>query len=143
MKAMEAPGFRHNVSAEPTYSIYQLSSWLRRLRLPVHYRQYIDDPSNFPKTYQSLETLFKCQISVFPYENLTVHYSATHLVNIKPEVLYRKMMQDPSRGRGGYCMELSIFFHHMLRGLGFRVIMAGVRNRTRTDGIPSGEYQGW
>ncbi|KAM3529574.1 hypothetical protein MY4038_005366 [Beauveria bassiana] len=52
-------------------------------------------------------------------------------------------MQDPSPGRGGYCMELSIFFHHMLRGLGFWVTMTGVRNRTRTDGIPSREYQGW
>lgn len=96
-----------------------------------------------PKTNHSLEILFKSQITVFPYENLTVHYSPTHLVDIKPNVLYLKMMEDPSRGRGGYCMELSIFFHHMLRGLGFRVIMTGVRNRTRTDGVPSGEYQGW
>jgi len=40
-------------------------------------------------------------------------------------------------------MELSIFFHHMLRGLGFHVYMTGVRNRTRTEGVPQGEYQGW
>ncbi|OAA35324.1 arylamine N-acetyltransferase 2 [Beauveria brongniartii RCEF 3172] len=139
---MEATGFRHQVSAEPTYSTYQLSSWLPRLSLPVPYRQYIDDPLEIPKTYKSLGILFKSQISVLPYENPTVHYSTTHLVNIKPDVLYRKMMQDPSRGRGGYCMELSIFFHHMLHGLGFRVTMTGVRNRTRTDGIPNGEYQG-
>lgn len=96
-----------------------------------------------PKANHSLEVLFKCQTTVFPYENLTVHYSPTHLVDIKPDVLYRKMMEVPSRGRGGYCMELSIFFHPTLRGLGFRIIMTGIRNRTRTDGVPSGDYQGW
>lgn len=140
---MEVPGFRHNVPPEPAYSTTSVSAWLQRLRLPVQYRHYINDPSAIPKTYQALSVLFKCQITTFPYENLTVHYSPTHLVNIEPDVLYRKMMEEPNRGRGGYCMELSIFFHHMLRGLGFQVTMTGVRNRTRTDGVPSGEYQGW
>ncbi|KAM0250033.1 hypothetical protein ACHAQJ_008802 [Trichoderma viride] len=31
----------------------------------------------------------------------------------------------------------------MLRGLGFHVYLTGVRNRTRTDGVPQGETQGW
>lgn len=96
-----------------------------------------------PKTEESLRVLFRCQITTFPYENLSVHYSPTHLVNIEPDTLYSKMMGPSNNGRGGYCLELSIFFHHMLRGLGFYVYMTGVRNRARTDGIPQGEYQGW
>lgn len=140
---MEVLGPRQNATSKPAYSEFQASAWLRRLRLPASYQPYIDQPAGIPKTYQVLETLFQSQISIFPYENLSVHYSPSHLVGIKPDALYHKMMDNESRGRGGYCMELSIFFHHMLRVLGFTVIMAGVRNRTRTDGVPDGEYQGW
>jgi arylamine N-acetyltransferase len=140
---MALDSFRDAIPQESAYTPSQVSTWLRQIDLPEIYQQYIDSPSAFPKTVESLTALFRCQITTFPYENLTVHYSATHLVNIEPHALYRKMMTSPSTGRGGYCMELSIFFHHMLRGLGFHVYMTGVRNRTRTDGVPDGEYQGW
>ncbi|UNI17781.1 hypothetical protein JDV02_004100 [Purpureocillium takamizusanense] len=131
---------------EPQQSVYsddQVAAWLRRISLPAQYAQYISTPSAIPKTEECLRILFRCQITTFPYENLTVHYSPTHRVDINPRSLYSKMMEPPHNGRGGYCMELSIFFHHMLRGLGFHVYMTGVRNRTRTDGEPRGEYQGW
>lgn len=138
---MEA--FRDSSPPESAYSSVQVAAWLRRIALPSAYTHYIDAPATIPKTRESLRTLFRCQITTFPYENLSVHYSQTHQVNIRPEVLYAKMMGPSSNGRGGYCMELSIFFHHMLRALGFYVYMTGVRNRTRTDGVPQGEYQGW
>ncbi|KAA8645164.1 N-terminal acetyltransferase [Aspergillus tanneri] len=57
-------------------------------------------------------------------------------------VLYRKLMgrQPPGRkGRGGYFMEFSIFFHHILRVLGFHVYMTGIRAHERGS---HGEYQG-
>lgn len=135
--------------ATPEASAYtreQITAWLKVIALPLSYTKYIESPETFPKTAESLHTLMRCQITTFPYENLTVHYSPTHLVDIRPEVLYNKMMgprRDRGKGRGGYCMELSIFFHHILRGLGFHVYMTGVRNRTRTDGVPQGQYVGW
>ncbi|RDA85189.1 hypothetical protein CP532_2370 [Ophiocordyceps camponoti-leonardi (nom. inval.)] len=139
---MEA--FRDPQTPEPSaYSAQQVSAWLRHIHLPRHYAPYAEEPTTFPKTPEALRTLFRAQITSFPYENLSVHYSRTHLVDIRPEVLYDKMMGPSANGRGGYCMELSIFFHHMLRGLGFFVYMTGVRNRTRTDGVPGGDYQGW
>ena len=140
---MPVGAFRNSSPQESAYSQSQISAWLRRIGLPEQYGQYIDSPSTFPKSAESLATLFRCQITTFPYENLSVHYSATHLVTIKPDALFNKMMGPPANGRGGYCMELSIFFHHMLRGLGFHVYMTGVRNRTRSDSVPNGEYQGW
>lgn len=135
--------FRDHEAQASAYSIAQIATWLSRISLPRAYTQYIEAPSTIPKTAATLQTLFRCQITTFPYENLSVHYSSTHQVNIKPDVLYQKMMGPNHGGRGGYCMELSIFFHHMLRGLGFHVYKTGVRNRTRTDGVPKGEYQGW
>lgn len=135
--------FRDASPQESAYSAPQVAAWLRRISLPPSYAQYIDAPSTIPKTAEALRTLFRCQITTFPYENLSVHYSKTHQVDIQPGVLYTKMLGPSCNGRGGYCMEISILFHHMLRGLGFHVYMTGVRNRTRTDGVPQGEYQGW
>lgn len=40
-------------------------------------------------------------------------------------------------------MENSIFFNHVLKGLGFQVYTAGVRIRPRIGGVPGGDYIGW
>ena len=124
---------------EPQQSAYsddEVSAWLQRISLPARYRQHMSRPATIPKTEECLVALFRCQITTFSYENLSVHYSPTHRVDINPRSLYSKMMEAPHYGRGGYCMELGIFFHHMLRGLGFHVYMTGMRNRTRSDGVP-------
>ncbi|KAL4913775.1 hypothetical protein BDW62DRAFT_213971 [Aspergillus aurantiobrunneus] len=52
---------------------------------------------------------------------ISVHCSPTHLVDIRSKILYEK---------GSYRMELSIFSHNMLRGLG-------------TNRVPEREYQGF
>ncbi|KGO42339.1 Arylamine N-acetyltransferase [Penicillium expansum] len=49
----------------------------------------------------------------------------------------------PRSCRGGYFLEMGIFFHHILRGLGFSLYMTGGRSRDRIDGIPEGEFMGW
>jgi arylamine N-acetyltransferase len=128
------------------YTQTQITKYIRYIALPERYTAYLTNPQAFPKTEQALKDLFRCQITRFPYDNLTCHYSATQLAEIQPEKIYTKLMGHrdtvPS-GRGGYCLEVSIFFHHILRGLGFSVYMTGVRNRERVDGIPQGEFKGW
>ena len=81
-------------------------------------------------------------LSIAPYENLCLHYSPTHKIDLDPQVLFKKIVVE-ARGRGGYCMENSILFNHVLRGLGFDVYTAGVRIRPRINGVPGGEYMGW
>lgn len=133
----------HEAPQPSAYSKEQISNWIRRVDPPHSILQHMEDPDHIPKTAVALRTLMRCQITTFPYENLSVHYSPTHLVNIHPQVLYDKLMGPENGGRGGYCMELSIFFYHVLRAIGFDVYMTGVRNRTRTNGVPGGTYQGW
>ncbi|KAJ5537586.1 hypothetical protein N7494_007065 [Penicillium frequentans] len=128
------------------FSPTQLTKYLTYLALPSKYEPYITNPTSFPKTEEALTTLFRCQITRFPYDNLTLHYTETAVIDIAPLNIYDKFMgagETPPSGRGGYCLECSIFFHHVLLGLGFSVYMTGVRNRERIDGIPQGEYQGW
>ncbi|KAJ6111373.1 hypothetical protein N7523_007434 [Penicillium sp. IBT 18751x] len=128
------------------FSTSQLSKYLKYICLPAEYHQYIESPESFPKTEEALTTLFRCQITRFPYDNLSVHDSEISQIDINPSSIYLKFMgpgvSEPSR-RGGYCLECSIFFNHVLRKLGFSVYMTGVRNRERIDGIPQGEYRGW
>lgn len=131
---------------ENVYSPVQLAKYLNYIDLPPNYRPYTNLQHSFPQTEEALTILFRCQITRFPYDNLTVHYSADNTVDIHPQSIYTKLLgTDDSipSGRGGYCLECSIFFHHMLRALGFSVYMTGVRNRERIDGIPQGEFKGW
>ncbi|KAJ5594719.1 uncharacterized protein N7459_000927 [Penicillium hispanicum] len=132
--------------ASSAYSQSQLSRYLTYLALPTQYAPYIHDPTSFPKTEEALTTLFRGQITRFPYDNLSVHYSPSHLAEIQPQSIYAKFMNEgdaPPSNRGGYCLECSIFFRHVLRGLGFSSYMTGVRNRERQNGIPQGNFGGW
>lgn len=128
------------------YTTTQLTRYLEYLSLPSCYAKYIQKPELFPKTEDALQDLFRGHITLFPYENLTLYYSSTNPVIIRPDVVYNKMMgpdgTSPTR-RGGYCFEVNIFFHHILTGLGFSVYMTGVRNRKRVGGVPVGDFMGW
>lgn len=108
------------------------------------YLDYIDFPTelrlpNVPRDYHFLDTLHKHQISRIPYENLSLHYSTTHTNSLDPAVLFDKFTDH----RGGYCMEQTIFYRHMLRALGFHAYTAGARVRLRKNNVPQGDYIGW
>lgn len=129
------------------YTPAQLTKYLNYIALPDQYAQYTNQPKSFPKTEEALKDLFRCQITRFPYDNLTCHYSTTQLAEIQPEKIYTTVIggseSNPRSCRGGYCLEMGIFFHHILRGLGFSVYMTGGRSWDRIDGIPQGEFRGW
>ncbi|TVY40342.1 Arylamine N-acetyltransferase [Lachnellula subtilissima] len=120
------------------YTRTQIQQYESHISLPPKYRQ----DSNPPLNLAYLTALHMHQIAAMPYENLSLHYSASHAVSLDPQVLFRKTVRD-KRGRGGYCMENSILFYHVLKALGFGVYMAGVRIRPRVGGVPGGEYTGW
>ena len=117
------------------YSPSQISAYLDLIDLPRAYR-----PENKPiHDFNYLNALFAHQISTIPYENLSLHYARDRQLFLDPQHLFNKVMNN---GRGGYCMEVSIFFYHMLKSLGFMVYMSGVRIRLRRDGVPEGLYVG-
>lgn len=120
------------------YNSSQISAFLDHIQLPQKYY-----PSNNPvHDVAFLSALHIHTISTIPYENLSLHYSPTHIISIDPQLVFQKVVGE-KRGRGGYCMEVSIMFNHVLRGLGFTAYMAGVRIRMREGGVPSGEFVGW
>ncbi|KAF1996017.1 arylamine N-acetyltransferase 2 [Amniculicola lignicola CBS 123094] len=120
------------------YTQSQISAYLSHIEIPPKYHL----SANPPRDAAFLKALHIHTISTLPYENLSLHYNATHRNSLDPQDLYRKIVEN-NRGRGGYCMENSIFFNHILRGLGFLVYTAGVRIRLRENGVPGGDYVGW
>ncbi|MCJ1310208.1 N-terminal acetyltransferase [Agyrium rufum] len=115
------------------YTDAQIDHYLDHVSIPSKYRRR-QNPS---LDLKFLSTLHSHQLSSIPYENLSLHYSRDRTVSLDPQYLYNKFTHN---GRGGYCMELSLFYNHILRGLGFRAYTAGVRIRLRTAGVPDGDY---
>ncbi|KAH8671907.1 hypothetical protein BGZ60DRAFT_23020 [Tricladium varicosporioides] len=122
------------------YTPSQVRLYEAHISLPQQFRTTSSSPPIHNLAY--LTALHIHQISSAPYENLILHYSSHHSVSLDPQALFKKIVED-KRGRGGYCMENSILFNHMLRALGWEVYMAGVRIRPRVGGVPVGAYIGW
>ena len=114
----------------------QINHYLDYVSIPQHCRRQ----ANPPRDLGFLAALHTHQLSTVPYENLSLHDSQDHKISLDPHTLYTKLLKN---GRGGYCMENSIFFNHVLRGLGFQAYLAGARIRPRINGVPQGDYMGW
>lgn len=119
---------------EKTFGRDQLIEYFDHIELP---KKYYDE--NTPPDLSLLTALHIHQIAAIPYENLSLHYSPDKTVSLDPQILYGKFVTR-GRHRGGYCMEGSLFFLHVLRSLGFRAYPSAVRIRLREDGVPSGDY---
>jgi len=120
------------------YSRSQIEQYEKHIGLPTRFHL----ASKPALDIEYLTALNVHQISSVPYENLILHYSTHHTVSLNPQDLFKKIVTN-ARGRGGYCMENSILFNHVLRALGFQVYTAGVRIRPRQGGVPGGDYIGW
>jgi len=120
------------------YTDEEIDQFLSFIGIPEEYYT-----ANCPRRdLDFLTALHSHMLSTVPYENLSLHYSKEKSISLDPHVLYQKIVLG-GRGRGGYCMENSLLYMHMLRGLGFNTFTAGVRIRLREDGIPHGDYIGW
>ncbi|KAJ6620645.1 arylamine N-acetyltransferase 4 [Mycena sp. CBHHK59/15] len=120
------------------FSPSQVNQYLEYITLPKKYHP----SANPPRDLELLTALHVHHLARIPFENLSLHYSASHTVSLDPQVIFDKTVGQ-ARGRGGYCMENTILFNHVLRGLGFKVYHTGARIRPRVGGVPQGDYMGW
>lgn len=117
------------------YTREQVVSYLSHIGLPETFH-------NAPPTLALLQHLHTYTMSKLPYENLSLHYSLSHTIDLDPQHLFTKIVTN-NRGRGGYCMEVALLYNHILRALGFDAYTAGVRTRPRVHGAPTGDFPGW
>ena len=131
----------HHTQPTPTMTFSTTSAYTAKQI--DHYLDYISFPQELRSAQRNahfLKVLHTHQISKIPYDNLSLHYSASHNNNIDPQVLFEKFTNN---GRGGYCMEQTIFYRNILLGLGFDTYSAGARIRLRQGNVPVGDFIGW
>ncbi|KAI4863283.1 arylamine N-acetyltransferase 3 [Hypoxylon rubiginosum] len=114
------------MAGRPRYSRSQLEQFFNRIAVPESKRIYSVVSRSAAHRLEYLNLLLKHALVRIPFENLTQHYSWHRTVNVQPQHLFGKIVQQPSR-RGGYCMENNSLFHTVLLSLGYDVFMAGAR----------------
>lgn len=114
------------------YTPEQISTFLDYIDIPDHHR----GKDGLKLNLEFLTDLHVHTLSAVPYENLSLHYNEQHTNTLDPQKLFQKIVLD-GRGRGGYCMEVSILYNHILRGLGFEVYTAGVKIRSDRMELPT------
>ncbi|KAI1073639.1 cysteine proteinase [Whalleya microplaca] len=117
------------------YTRDQVDQFLDYIQLP-------QELHHAPPSLSFLKALHVHMLSAVPYENLSLHYSPSHTINTDPQHLFQRIVVS-RRGRGGYCMEVALLYNQMLIALGFDVYTAGVRTRSRLEGVPQGDFPGW
>lgn len=117
------------------FSPSQISQYLDYIRFPTSLREG-------PRDITFLRTLHALHIASIPYENLSLHYSPSPTVTLDPQSLFAKVILA-GRGRGGYCLELSALYLHLLLGLGFTVHPSIARIRLRNGPVPQGTFIGY
>lgn len=121
------------LSHPPRYDDARLVKYFNHVHLPT---DKIPDWHECPeRAVVQLQTIQQHQLARVPFENLSLHYSPHHGVDLHPDFLYDKIV---NKGHGGYCMENNCFFGTVLRSLGFTVYSAGARVH---EG--SGLYTSW
>jgi arylamine N-acetyltransferase len=88
----------------------------------------------------ALSGLIKHHVATFPFESLSLHYSPSRKLSLRPDDIYTKMV---GTGRGGYCMEQNALFAAVLRTMGYQLFSAGARVSYATAGIPEDKFMGW
>ncbi|KAK5019450.1 N-hydroxyarylamine O-acetyltransferase [Cryomyces antarcticus] len=133
-------------SERPTYTAEQMTKYYDCISLPSKYRHELGSKSREAATGKDalsfLAALQRYQLASVPFENLELHYSPHHIINIEPEYLFHKIVERGT-GRGGYCMENNCLFGTVLRSLGFDVYSAGARVSGSMQPQAELKYTGW
>ena len=120
-------------SIHPMYDKARIAEYLNHVRLS---HDEIRDPHESAQRAEGkLLILQQHHLAVVSFENLSLHYSPHHSVDLHPDYLYDKIVR---KGRGGYCMENNCFFGIILRSLGYTVYSAGGRVHEE-----DGQYTSW
>lgn len=109
-----------------TYSDEQIINYLSFISFPASKHVKISSDTSNHDALEFLTTLQKHHLAKVPFENLDLHYSKHRIVSIDKDDMYEKIV-TLNRGRGGYCMQVNLFFATILKSLGFELISTGAR----------------
>ena len=131
------PGCANEMVHRHMFRKDEIEAYFDRICFPKSWRTYDVSALADDNKLSFLNLLQKHHLVKVPWENVAQHYSWHKLINVKQPYLHRKIVGNA--GRGGYCMEVNYFYHHVLLSVGFDVYMAG----SRIWKAPLRKYGGW
>jgi len=103
------------------YSDEQLRSYLQRASYPGFQQQ-----SPLPEpTLDTLKTVVLLHLLTYSFENVEMHYSKSHIMNVEPQALFKRFVED-AKG-GSYCFGQNGILFGMVRALGYPAYAAAGR----------------
>ena len=100
----------------------------------ANYLRRISYEGSIEPNAETLRKLHLAHMKSVPFENLDVYLKRPIVLNV--DSLYEKIV---TRNRGGFCYELNGLFAHLLRSLGFSVMLLSARV-ARKDGSFGPEF---
>ncbi|KAF5354216.1 hypothetical protein D9756_006927 [Leucocoprinus leucothites] len=111
----------------------QLADYLSAIGYDPLYDTESISSGAFPINPETLERLVRLHLLTFPFENTSMHYTAEHDMEVTPELLLPRFVQDKN---GSYCFGHNGVMLEVLRGLGFRAYAVGARVNQAPTGSP-------
>ncbi|KAM6489257.1 arylamine N-acetyltransferase 1 [Amanita muscaria] len=113
-------------SKQSCYSPGQLARYLTRIQYTPkeHAEETFIADGSFPANFENLERLMRLHLMTFPLDNTAMHYAPSHAVDVDPQNLYRRFLDEK---KGSYCFGQNSFVLYILRGLGYRAYNAAAR----------------
>ncbi|KXN92043.1 Arylamine N-acetyltransferase 2 [Leucoagaricus sp. SymC.cos] len=121
-------------SVPSIFSPGQVSQYLTAIGYEPSYDEQAIASGAFPVNPETLERLMRLHLLSFPFENTQMHYTAEHDMEVSPEKVFPRFVNDKN---GSYCFGHNGLFLEILRGLGFRGYTVGARVNMASAGSPS------
>ncbi|EKM81236.1 hypothetical protein AGABI1DRAFT_56672 [Agaricus bisporus var. burnettii JB137-S8] len=115
------------------YSADQVAQYLSTIDYEPHYNAEAISSGQFPINIYSLSRVMRLHMLAFPFENISMHYSADHQMDVSHEGIYDRFVKER---KGSYCFGQNGLMLEMLRGLGFRAYTAAARVNSAPAGSP-------
>ncbi|KDQ08050.1 hypothetical protein BOTBODRAFT_180196 [Botryobasidium botryosum FD-172 SS1] len=98
------------------FTATELAQYLQKLGL---------ESTALEPTLDTLTKVLRKHLVIFPFENLGMHYSESHIVDVSLPSLFQRMVVEEKGG--SWCSGHNGFIMEMLRAIGFRAYVCGAR----------------
>jgi arylamine N-acetyltransferase len=112
-----------------TLSPEQVAAYLDRISLPQNAREQLFLGPTGPDAVEAITKLQQHHMAAIPYDNVEMHYSASHAPTIDMNFVYDTVVRCR---RGGICLQTNVLFSKLLRALGFSAYCTGGRINAAT-----------
>ncbi|KAG2004911.1 hypothetical protein CC2G_003418 [Coprinopsis cinerea AmutBmut pab1-1] len=110
---------------ESFYTPAQVAKYLERIDFKPRLSEVdLVDGRTFVPSPEALERVMRGHLLTFPWENTAMHYTEKHWMDVTPEGVYQRFVDE---GKGSYCFGQDMLLLGILRGMGFRAYSGAAR----------------